>query len=229
MTKHVFVMVIYSSVLIETITEQVVHPTLDEEYPLTLMCPCSQMPIPYEDFVQVWWYQTLSFPNNPTADSGQYANRLPLSTYIALVKSYVDSDLQAVNVCAMPSYVKKYIDGTKCFCALDSSCNLEDWVLTAASLKSVSWGLPGIIGGYTMVDTVFRSSFVSWLNDDLNSTLTRVLKDAGAAVPRFPRILSSTVPNRYATTASAESILNHLMIEDWNVTYSYENYYFKCF
>ncbi|CAF1463448.1 unnamed protein product [Adineta ricciae] len=78
------VIIIYSSLLVETIIEQIMNPTLQkyyqlqEQYLLTLRCPCtcSQLAIPYDgfvrieveyhqicsnEFVQPWWYQSVSF------------------------------------------------------------------------------------------------------------------------------------------------------------------------
>ncbi|CAF1463462.1 unnamed protein product [Adineta ricciae] len=47
-------------------------------------------------------------------------------------------------------------------------------------------------------------------------------------ISRFPTIPNSTLPSQYTLTTPAESILDGLMVENWNVTYSYETYYLQC-
>ncbi|CAF1040384.1 unnamed protein product [Adineta ricciae] len=324
----IIIIIIYSSVLVEIVTEQMINPSLEQyhqlqqQYPLTLRCPCTQLAISYKDFVtieakyhqmclsefvQSWWYQSLLLPYNTQArlsfvtlassyfqtlatfcelanktinngteqflsttfvngyvlsndsfyvqmtslissfidkigyefvyrisltqlllHSNQYVSHLPFSTYLSKIFSYSYNELRDIKISVDPIYAINDNSNKRCYCVLDSNCTLEDKVIQGANLISVSWKIGGIYGGCSMVDTTFKSSFASWFDDNFINILKREFLLSNINIPRFPTKLHPTLPSRYSPTTPTESIFNNLMIEDWNVTYSYENYYSQC-
>ncbi|CAF1596374.1 unnamed protein product [Adineta ricciae] len=115
--------------------------------------------------------------------------------------------------------------GQNCFCTRDWSCpvnfqiNLHNW------LTDIDWQLEGIYGGCTIIDSVFKSSMICLFK---KSCLTRLRILANMLEFVSVKPLDSELPSRYSSNTLIEKIFDEMMVEDWNYSYSYEQFYHKC-
>ncbi|CAF1557725.1 unnamed protein product [Adineta steineri] len=122
--------------------------------------------------------------------------------------------------------------GDKCYCVLDSTCDIDNLFVTIEGMWSfdlkLDCELDGIRYGCSIMDSVLKSSLMCWFeNTCLNQLRTFV---SAANLPILPSItpLNSTLSSRYSPNTSIEIIFNEIMIEEWNFSSSYSIYYQKC-
>ncbi|CAF3148258.1 unnamed protein product [Rotaria sp. Silwood2] len=114
------------------------------------------------------------------------------------------------------------LDNNKtCICARNSSCT------TLATLNN----LPTIYGlrtGCFIIDSVFQSSLACWYNSSCWKDILEDFHYGGAMIPNNMNLLDTTQISKFPPNTAIEIIVRNIMIEQWNTSASYNNFYQKC-
>ncbi|CAF1663667.1 unnamed protein product, partial [Adineta ricciae] len=104
---------------------------------------------------------------------------------------------------------------THCYCVLDSTCSYEN--------KAFSMQV-----GCTVMDSVLKSSLICWFNASCIDLVLTSFYQGHWLRDDPPSPLNSTLPSRYSCTTPMETIFNEMMVEEWNITFSYDSYFQEC-
>ncbi|CAF1352559.1 unnamed protein product [Adineta steineri] len=189
---------------------------LQERYPDTLQCFCTEISIPYgelieitpiyhqvctSDFVQSWWYQNLI-----VKDDGEASLQIiPFSLYYPLIPN-----------------------GT-CSCARNPGCTT---VAVSGDLESIDGSglieLEGVHMGCFMTDAVSQSSLVCWYNGSCMEQLQTVFVSAGVTTFNNATKLNSSLDINFPPNTVVQTIIENVMADRWQSSASYTNFYQKC-
>ncbi|CAF1532558.1 unnamed protein product [Adineta ricciae] len=115
--------------------------------------------------------------------------------------------------------------GQYCHCIRDWSCPVNFQIFLHGYFVEIDWQLEGIYGGCSIVDLVLRSSMICWFKKGCLTRL-QILADISKFVS--VKALDPKLPSRYSSDSLIERIFDEMMVEDWNYSYSYEQFYHKC-
>ncbi|CAF1598111.1 unnamed protein product [Adineta ricciae] len=185
------------------------------------------------EFVQSWWYQSLLLSYNT---QGRFCFVTLASSYFQTLTIFCELANEIIN------------NGTEQFL---STTFVNGYVLFNDSFYVQMTSLINSFIDKIEYEFVYRMSLTQLLlhNNsnkrcycvlDFNCTLKDKVIQGGILIPVswqigeisiylvFQQKLHPTLSNRYSPTTLTETIFNNLMIEDWIVTYSYDNYYSQC-
>ncbi|CAF0925957.1 unnamed protein product [Adineta steineri] len=116
------------------------------------------------------------------------------------------------------------VDYSKCGCISSSTCIAQSSFLNSLSNKD-SFDVPGFYTGCYVIEALLQSTLQCFYDqtciDNLQIYLSPpVLMDVTA--------LDSLLPSQYSENSTIEYLLNNLMIEEWNSTQLYDQYYNEC-
>ncbi|CAF3952300.1 unnamed protein product, partial [Adineta steineri] len=116
------------------------------------------------------------------------------------------------------------VDYSKCGCISSSTCIAQSSFLNSLSNKD-SFDVPGFYTGCYVIEALLQSTLQCFYDqtciDNLQIYLSPpVLMDVTA--------LDSLLPSQYSENSTIEDLLNNLMIEEWNSTQLYDQYYNEC-
>ncbi|CAF1506958.1 unnamed protein product, partial [Adineta steineri] len=187
----------------------------------------SQINSAINTFIQLTKHEYLYRMNltNGLLHSNQYLSHMIASTDLDTTLSYWSNGANTIQIITDAMYTLD-ASGDKCYCVLDSTCNIDNEVLSDfGDGWSINWQLDGIRGGCSVMNSVLKSSLMCWFENTCLNQLRTLVKTA-----QLPSItsLDSTLSSRYFPNTSIEIIFNELMIEEWNFSPSYSIYYQKC-
>ncbi|CAF4230900.1 unnamed protein product, partial [Adineta steineri] len=165
---------------------------------------------------------------NGLLHSNQYLSHTTTSTMFNTVLREWSNEEYTIEIVIDALYTVNASNDT-CYCVLDSTCNIDhNLFVNTGSALSIVWGLDGIQGGCSIMDSVLKSSLLCWFENTCLNQL-RLFVNA-AQLPTLPSIapLDSTLSSRYFPNTSIEIIFNEIMIEEWNFSSPYSIYYQKC-
>jgi hypothetical protein len=121
-------------------------------------------------------------------------------------------------------------DGSICQCDI-SICNKissaiynvfgETMTIVA---EDIEWYIPGISAGCLPVNSILVSTLECFFNQTFVNKLVSYL----TTNITFTAMNASIVPSRYNLSSTVQSITDKLMIEDWMINISYNEYYSHC-
>ncbi|UJR20229.1 hypothetical protein I4U23_023360 [Adineta vaga] len=159
--------------------------------------------------------------------SNQYVSNFDVITTHTPVVSTDSTGSYSVRMTVYPIYAI-HDNKTKCYCVLDSTCSLDDRMVDRGVEFTLSWKVEGIHGGCSVLDSVLKSSMLAWFKDNWAIQLKSVLTEAGISIDSIPTGFTLTSSDLYSSTILIGEIFNKIMIDEWNITSSYENYYQQC-
>ncbi|CAF4173996.1 unnamed protein product, partial [Adineta steineri] len=113
---------------------------------------------------------------------------------------------------------------SKCSCALSSTCIAQSSFLNSLSNMD-SFDVPGFYTGCYVIEALLQSTLQCFYDQTCIDQLQIYLSPP---VPMDVTALDSSLPSQYFDDSTIEDLLNNLMIEEWNSTQLYDQYYNKC-
>ena len=162
-------------------------------------------------------------------EANQYiSNRMGSTTlYKFYYPHLAESNLSSVRFSSYSGGII-YENGTYCYCVLDSKCDIKLVLEIGGFPVNPYTDLIGIYYGCFITESVLKSALLCWYMSSCIENLERNLLEMGGTVSHHITPLDSQLPSRFPLNASTEMIFNQLMIEQWNSSISYENFYRKC-
>jgi hypothetical protein len=111
-----------------------------------------------------------------------------------------------------------------CTCALSPVCTTQS-VIYGPDYLTAEWPVSGFYTGCFAMESLRRSN-LGCLYDHI--CLDQLKSLMQFSTPIIGTTLNSSVSSRFLPNTTVELILNRLMIEEWNWSISYENYYGLC-
>jgi len=164
---------------------------------------------------------------NASLHSDQYLSNMKTSTQLQPLLTQFSNGRYSISV-AVHALSTMDIKKKTCYCVLDSTCSLNYKMHQQLYTIDIDWQLEGIHGGCSIIDSVLKSSMICWFKDSCLTRLQLLSSKAGVLQPLSINLLDRKLPSRYSPDTSIETIFNEIMIEDWNFSYSFENFYHKC-
>ncbi|CAF3573537.1 unnamed protein product [Rotaria socialis] len=233
------------------------YENLYNQYPNTLLCPCSNISIPYDTFIQVTpiqhqvctsnfvqpWCSQL-FHQQLISIQANYLLQTLISSTItefndifALISSVIQANQyisgRQTNTVLMEVFLSEFNateivsmthtgsdnDGRPCFCAQNSLCNIETY-----SHNSISSTIPGLSFNCFIFDSVLESSLICWYDSNcLDEVLTKLMLNVTNIT-----VLDDTWPSRFFSNSSIKTLLDNMMIEEWQAWINYTAFYEIC-
>lgn len=110
-----------------------------------------------------------------------------------------------------------------CRCNLSPSCTTNFAIMdTNGALVHI---IPGLFLGCILTEALLQSDLRCFYNHTCIIELQRYI-DKLAPRPFLP--LNSSVTSRFLTTSTVRELMNGLMVETWNRSFSHETYYYQC-
>ena len=123
-----------------------------------------------------------------------------------------------------PSAFAVSLAPSNCSCAISQSC-VEPSVIFQYPEEKLLFAVPGIFQGCFMIEAALQSTLECFYSPDCIRQLQYYLASNTSIV--FPA-LSATQPSRYRANSTMKTLLDELMVEEWNLTSTYESYYRAC-
>lgn len=161
--------------------------------------------------------------------SNQYVSSLMTNT--ALNRYHIpqldQSELGPIRISSSSRMVYDE-DGHQCICLFNSTCSFDNMIMINNEVINFYSELPGIHASCFTVNSVLRSSLMCWYNESCINNLYSLFQTAGIENIPHANALDPQFPSQYAPNTSVDTIFNELMIEKWNSSVSYQNFYKKC-
>lgn len=111
-----------------------------------------------------------------------------------------------------------------CSCALDYSCTTP-LAVYAILIEEIAFEIPGLKSGCYIVEALVQSSLECFYNqtcvDQLQASID--YSSSSQMIAMTPGVLT-----RYTVNSTVNKILDHLMVETWNWSVLYPNYFNEC-
>ncbi|CAF3755200.1 unnamed protein product, partial [Adineta steineri] len=116
------------------------------------------------------------------------------------------------------------VDYSKCSCDLSSTCIAQSSFLSSL-FNMDNFYVPGFYKGCYVIEALLQSTLQCFYDQTCIDQLQIYLSPP---VPMDVTALDSSLPSQYFDDSTIEDLLNNLMIEEWNSTQLYDQYYNKC-
>jgi hypothetical protein len=141
----------------------------------------------------------------------------PQSNFIAM-RTLTNND--QIQLDLLPT---RYTDqnGHSCDCSTHSSCVDVGW---SEQLGNSSWTkVPGVLVGCLPMDAILQSTIACFYDQMCLNALMALFN-----IRQNVTVMSQSQVSRFTRTASIQSITDLMMVERWNFTVSYSDYYHRC-
>jgi hypothetical protein len=119
------------------------------------------------------------------------------------------------------SYSLTYGD---CQCSFSATC-VEQYRIYDNTGSIALFTVPGLYFGCYVIDSLLQSSLECFYDQTCIRQLRSYLASSSLMTLTA---LNSSLPSQYFTNSTIEELLNHLMVEQWNSSQFYNNYYNEC-
>ena len=110
-----------------------------------------------------------------------------------------------------------------CYCVRNGSCSItsiyDEYFLTIDGVRSA---------GCSVVNIVLQSSLQCWYDISCINYVRQLFDDLRMPFAQHVSLLDPLLPSRFTPNTPITTIFNELMVEQWNSSSSYENFYQKC-
>lgn len=151
----------------------------------------------------------------------QYLTGLATNFEFDLESSYPLLDLSGLNRLRIITFSRyEFINRKQVYCARNASTMLwggsNDILITA--LRTDCW----------IVNSVLESTLSCWYNHSCIDNLREILAADDLFLNQNVTVLNITAPSRFPFDVRVKTLVNEIMVERWNYSKSYSNYYHKC-
>jgi hypothetical protein len=112
-----------------------------------------------------------------------------------------------------------------CSCAFSATCVYPTGIYNYPSLKTLL-DVPGFYTGCFIIESLLQSNLQCFYNQTFINQLQTYL----VSYPAMANVtaLDASLPSQYSSNATIKKLLDTLMIEEWNLTQMYDQYYNEC-
>ena len=111
-----------------------------------------------------------------------------------------------------------------CSCGVSMSC-VEPSTIAQYPQGIPLFTIPGVYKGCFMIEAALKSTLECFYSPECVQQIQYYSASNTSLV--FP-VLNTTQPSRYWANSTMKTLLDELMIEEWNLTPTYESYYLQC-
>jgi hypothetical protein len=111
-----------------------------------------------------------------------------------------------------------------CNCKTQSTC-VEQHAIYNYPYNTRMFDIPGLYRGCYIVEALLQSTLECFYNQTCINQLQSHLR---SSLPMTIIALNSSLPTNYSVTSTIQQLLDGLMVENWNVSLTYESYYNAC-
>jgi hypothetical protein len=130
--------------------------------------------------------------------------------------------IQFKNGDQLPLSVPQFYD--HCWCDVSSTC-AEPYNIYEKSDSTVLFSVPGLYFGCFIIESLLQSTLECFYNQTCVRELRSYLL---SNVQITLTALNSSLPTQYSINSTIEELLDQLMVEQWNLSQFYDNYYNEC-
>jgi hypothetical protein len=121
------------------------------------------------------------------------------------------------------TYARDYGD---CKCTFSAKCVEQFSIYNNATVRRIAlFTVPGLYFGCYFVESLFQSTLECFYNQTCIRELQSYLILSSSM---NLTALDSSLPSQYFINSTTEELLDHLMVEQWNSSQFYDNYYNEC-
>ncbi|CAF0846729.1 unnamed protein product, partial [Adineta steineri] len=114
---------------------------------------------------------------------------------------------------------------SNCSCMISALCTEQAVIYDNGNNNNDPFIVPGLYVGCFIVEALLQSTLECFYNQ----TCLNILQSYGRFSSSMNVIpLNSSLSSRYNTTSTIQELVNELMVENWNLSIIYENYYNGC-
>jgi len=114
---------------------------------------------------------------------------------------------------------------SNCDCSIDLNCAKPTGFKNHSNNHTMDFIVPGMYTACYPIQGLIQSSLQCFYSEQcIENVMSKTFMDSSI----YPASLDSSLTSRYLPNTSIETILNQLMIEQWNINNLYENYYTQC-
>ena len=160
---------------------------------------------------------------NEVLRGNQYLSGFNKNMYLAVLSVDV-FQLTSVDpfLITTSSWTGRNANNETCACVTDPACELS-FGETLGRFKP-----PGIFYGCFITDSALKSSLLCWYNKTCLYELQLEFSSVGVTIETNISALDPTLPSRFPPTTSLQTIVNEIMVEQWNREISYSFFYQQC-
>ena len=111
-----------------------------------------------------------------------------------------------------------------CRCDYSAKCVYQTRIHRYAD-ELTAFQIPGLFIGCYVIDGILQSTLECFYNE---TCITQILSYYDDTPPMNVTPLNSSLPSQYFINSTIQDLVNNLMIEQWNISTTYENYYNQC-
>ncbi|CAF1459067.1 unnamed protein product, partial [Adineta ricciae] len=112
----------------------------------------------------------------------------------------------------------------QCDCSLSPLCTERAYIYDVQTYE-ILFEVPGFLFGCYIVEALLQSTLECFYDKNCTDSIQSYLSYPAP----FPIAnLNSSLASKYRVNSTVDELLQHLMIEQWNVSVTYENYYQEC-
>ncbi|CAF4012681.1 unnamed protein product, partial [Adineta steineri] len=116
-------------------------------------------------------------------------------------------------------------ESSDCSCMLSALCTEQAVIYDNDYNTNTQFIIPGLYVGCFIVEALLQSTLECFYNQ----TCLDILQSYGGFSSSMNVIpLNSSLSSRYNTTSTIQELINELMVENWNLSIIYQNYYEGC-
>ena len=121
------------------------------------------------------------------------------------------------NVVAAYPYILLY---GNCSCATSATCSYQSKIYDSSNIT-----VPGIYIGCYIIESLLQSDLRCFYNQ---TCINQLQSYSLAKTTLNVTALNTSLPSHFFENSTIEELLNQLMVEEWNRSIIYENYYNDC-
>ncbi|CAF1191479.1 unnamed protein product [Adineta steineri] len=263
MTSAMIVLIFYTFLSMQTMNKTIMSPSKDqyeelqERYPDTLQCFCTEISIPYgelivieptyhqlctSDFVQSWWYQNL------IVEPGLYSItdfRFSAPSYFRMLATLCDlanlTIIEAYRRFSLTRFVNAQVlpngEASLQILLFSNSFLLDsgeicvcaqNYMCSSEASINGSEAIEGVHIGCFITDAVSQSSLMCWYDDSCMEQLQMTFVSVGVTIFNNATKLNSSLDINFPPNTVVQTIIENIMVDKWQSSASYTNFYEKC-
>ncbi|CAF1436941.1 unnamed protein product [Adineta ricciae] len=111
-----------------------------------------------------------------------------------------------------------------CSCDYSMKCAYETRIYASDSQPTIFY-IPGLLTGCYVIEAILQSTLECFYNKTCITQIQSYIEE----IPSMNITpLDSSLPTQYSVNSTIQELLDHLMVEYWNISTTYEKYYNQC-
>jgi hypothetical protein len=163
---------------------------------------------------------------NAVLQANQYISGIGSDTDMLRTMYFPQLNLSGLDLVSVTSSSFTIVgeNGEKCYCARNAKCNKKP----SPAAHYMFWIGVGTRIGCSTMDSVLISSLECWYDNSCTNSFIQYYNFVVGFVPTNVTLLDVTRRSQFPPNSSVQSIVDEMMVEQWNSSASYASFYQKC-